>query len=105
PQPSAQIAETPASADATKRAADPTNAPAEGTERPAEGNDVAPTPDKSKAHPLPSPDPRETAAQVFGEANDLRRTGKDAQAMTTYRKVERLFPGSPEAQQSYATLG
>jgi outer membrane protein assembly factor BamD (BamD/ComL family) len=54
---------------------------------------------------LSSPEARETASQVFAEANELRRTGKDSQAMVTYRKVERLFPGSPEAEQSYATLG
>jgi len=101
PQPSAHATEPPAPAEPVNRAAEPTNSPA-APEIPSQGNDMAPTVDTSKTR---SPDARETAAQVFGEANELRRTGKDAQAMTTYRKVERLFPGTPEAQQSYATLG
>jgi TolA-binding protein len=84
-------------------AAAPPESPSKATDI-AEGptaNDVrAPAPDeaaKSTAH--------ETAAQLFAEANELRRARKDGQAIGAYKKVERLFPTSPEAEQSYATLG
>jgi TolA-binding protein len=82
----------------------PTNAPPSAPEN-AEAIESATAADKGQARSQSAAEPRETAAQVFAEANELRRTGKDSQAMVTYRKVERLFPGSPEAQQSYATLG
>lgn len=47
----------------------------------------------------------ETAAQLFSEANDLRRSGKENQAISAYGTLQRLFPGSPESVLSYATLG
>ena len=31
--------------------------------------------------------------------------GKDDRAIPIYRKLQRLFPGTPQAEQSYATLG
>jgi TolA-binding protein len=65
--------------------------------------------------PVPQPEPApvaivsatptETAAQLFSEANDLRRNGKEAQSVGLYRKLQRTFPGSAEAEVSYATLG
>lgn len=106
PSPSAQLGVTVAPAATVNQAAEaPTTVPAAGTEVPTDTVDVSPIQDKSKARTPLSSDARETAAQVFAEANDLRRTGNDSQAIATYRKVERLFPGSPEAEQSYATLG
>jgi TolA-binding protein len=51
------------------------------------------------------PSPIETPAQLFSEANDLRRSGKEAQSIAAYRKLQRTFPGSAEAEVSYATLG
>jgi TolA-binding protein len=83
---------------------EPTNPPPALPENPGEGTESVMT-DPTPVHAQPSLEPRETAAQVFAEANELRRTGKDPQAMVTYRKVERLFPGTAEAQQSHATLG
>lgn len=83
----------------------PTSSPVAGLGAPTEAVDPSPLPDRSKGRTPPSADVRETAAQLFAEANDLRRTGNDSQAISTYRKVERLFPGSPEGEQSYATLG
>jgi len=53
----------------------------------------------------PSPSASETAAQLFSEANDLRRSGKENQAIAAYGTLQRLFPGSPESALSYATLG
>jgi outer membrane protein assembly factor BamD (BamD/ComL family) len=47
----------------------------------------------------------ETAAALFSQANELRRMGKDGQAIVLYRKLQRVFPGTPQAEQSYATLG
>jgi tetratricopeptide (TPR) repeat protein len=47
----------------------------------------------------------ETAASLFAEANELRRTGRDEQAIRTYRRLQRAFPGTPEADQSFATMG
>jgi TolA-binding protein len=47
----------------------------------------------------------ETAAGLFAQANELRRAGNDDQAIALYRKLQRLFPGSVQAEQSDATLG
>jgi TolA-binding protein len=106
PQPTVPIGDTSAPTGAAKHAVEePTNPPGTGPEVPTDAVGLSPPPDKAKSRTLPSPEMRETAAQVFADANELRRTGKDSQAMVTYRKVERLFPGSPEAEQSYATLG
>jgi TolA-binding protein len=103
PPPSAQDANL---ATAAKNApAPPAALPPQVPENPSDGVESSPVNDKPQPRSAATPEPRETAAQVFAEANDLRRTGKDSQAMVTYRKVERLFPGSPEAEQSYATLG
>jgi TolA-binding protein len=61
----------------------------------------APVPPPAVLQPAPS----ETPAQLFSEANDLRRSGKEAQSIVVYRKLQRAFPGSAEAEVSYATLG
>jgi TolA-binding protein len=62
-----------------------------------------------EAEPLPvatvSAAPVETPAQLFSEANDFRRNGKEAQSVPLYRKLQRSYPGSAEAEVSYATLG
>lgn len=52
-----------------------------------------------------SVDPNDTAASLFAQANELRRGGKDDPAILGYRKLQRLFPGTPQADQSHATLG
>jgi len=103
--PSSQQGDTSAQGAAARPAVETPSAPGADLQAPAEPVDTATVADKSKARILPAPEVRETAAQVFAEANDLRRTGSDSQAIATYRKVERMFPGSPEAEQSYATLG
>ncbi len=103
--PPAQSSDTTAQGAAIRPATETTTARGADLQAPAEPVDPAPNPDRSKARTLPAPEGRETPAQVFAEANDLRRTGSDSQAIATYRKVERMFPGSPEAEQSYATLG
>ncbi len=46
-----------------------------------------------------------TAAQLFGRANDARRKGRDAEATSTYRALQQLFPTSPEAVASHMSLG
>jgi TolA-binding protein len=71
---------------------------------PPEMTELAP-----RAEPSPvaivSAAPVETPAQLFSEANDLRRNGKEAQSVPLYRKLQRSYPGSAEAEVSYATLG
>lgn len=47
----------------------------------------------------------ETPADLFAQANQLRRRGMDEQALDAYRKLQLRFPRSPEARQSYATMG
>ncbi len=72
---------------------------------------VAPSPAVEPDPPAAAPAvvapavPAETAGQLFSEANDLRRSGKGAQSIPLYRKLQKLFPGSPQAEISYATLG
>jgi hypothetical protein len=46
-----------------------------------------------------------SAAALFVQANELRRAGKDDQAIALYRRLQHLFPGSLQAEQSNATLG
>jgi TolA-binding protein len=46
-----------------------------------------------------------SAVALFAQANELRRAGHDDQAMALYRRLQHLFPGSPQAEQSNATLG
>jgi TolA-binding protein len=46
-----------------------------------------------------------SAAELFTSANNLRRSGEDARAIQSYRELQRKFPGSSEARQSYVTLG
>ena len=71
--------------------------------------ETAPFPDPPPANAAPAAVaplvPSETSAQLFSDANDLRRGGKAAQSIAIYRKLQKLFPGSPEAEISYATLG
>ncbi len=47
----------------------------------------------------------ETAVGLFAKANQLRRQGVDEQALDAYRKLQSRFATSPEARQSYATMG
>lgn len=49
--------------------------------------------------------PPQTPSSLFSEANQLRRSGQDAQAIAAYRRLQRTFPGSHEALLSHATLG
>src|SRR5262249_29566436 len=46
-----------------------------------------------------------TPTSLFSEANELRRTGHDEQATIVYRKLQRLFPDSSQAEQSHAIVG
>lgn len=58
--------------------------------------------------PLPSEAaalPSETAAELFNAANLARRQGKTAVCVIRYRELQRRFPGSEEARQSYVSLG
>jgi TolA-binding protein len=49
---------------------------------------------------LPSDGPEE----LFARANQLRRSGRDSEAMTLYRELQRAYPDSREARLSQATL-
>jgi len=61
--------------------------------------------DKQQPRSVLASDESETAAALFSQANELRRTGRDDQAIQMYRKLQRLFSGTPQAEQSHATLG
>ncbi len=50
-------------------------------------------------------EPRDTAATLFSEANRARRAGELASSVQLYRRLQRAFPNSPEAQLSLVTLG
>jgi TolA-binding protein len=45
-----------------------------------------------------------TAEELFARANQARRSGRDESAMALYRELQRLYPASPEAELSKATL-
>jgi TolA-binding protein len=46
----------------------------------------------------------DSADALFARANQLRRNGRDSEAMTVYRELQRAFPDSREAKLSQATL-
>jgi len=92
----------------TKHGSPSPAAVSENTPSIAEGAEATPsidTPSPVAAPAAIAPTPTETSGQLFSEANDLRRGGKGAQSIAVYRKLQKLFPGSPEAEISYATLG
>ena len=45
-----------------------------------------------------------TAARLFGEATDLRRSGRSAEALAAFRRLQADFPGTPEATVSLISL-
>jgi TolA-binding protein len=47
----------------------------------------------------------ESAAELFTQANHLRRQSQDQRAIQAYSKLLRYFPGSAEARQSRVILG
>jgi TolA-binding protein len=51
------------------------------------------------------PVPLETSAQLFAQANDLRRSGEYVEAARVYRELQASFPGSREETSSRVTLG
>lgn len=48
---------------------------------------------------------RTSAAVLFRMANEARRAGEPQKAGTLYQKLQRQFPGSPQAQLSHVSLG
>jgi TolA-binding protein len=61
--------------------------------------------DKQRVRREPAAEQSETAATLFSQANELRRAGRDDQAIQAYQKLQRLFPETPQAEQSHASLG
>jgi TolA-binding protein len=72
-------------------------------------DDVAPpappAPPTAPHHAPPSTARAETAANLFGAANDARRSGDARAATALYRQLQRLFPESAEARLSRVSLG
>lgn len=62
-----------------------------------------PAPSRKEVEPAP-PAPR-SAAELFGRANELRRAGKDSDAVQTYLELQSSFPASREALLSHAIAG
>jgi TolA-binding protein len=58
----------------------------------------------TRAEPATPPEPR-SAADLFSEANEALRAGDKGTAQGRYRELLRLYPTSPEARVSRATLG
>lgn len=58
-----------------------------------------PAPSAGAAAPLPS------AAELFARANQARRDKKDAEAIRSYRELQRRYPDSREARASRVVLG
>jgi TolA-binding protein len=75
-------------------------APLPDEQAPAIGN----TP-KDPAVPRAVEVPAESASDLFSAANQLRRRGQDAQAISAYRRLQQAYPQSGEATLSLATLG
>ncbi len=46
----------------------------------------------------------ETSAELYKWANSARRTGDTDKAVRRYRKLQRRYPASPQARQSYVSL-
>jgi TolA-binding protein len=59
----------------------------------------AATPAPKRAAPPPS------APELYRTANEARRGGRTAQAIATYRELQRGYPGSAEARLSHVSLG
>jgi outer membrane protein assembly factor BamD (BamD/ComL family) len=64
-----------------------------------------PAPAAKQPVPSPTVDEGLTAAALFAQANELRRAGADDRAIVLYHKLQLLFPGTVQAEQSNATLG
>lgn len=65
----------------------------------------APRPAHRSSAPKAPTDDALTAAQLFSEANEARRSSNPARATQLYRLLQRKFPTSREAQLSLVTLG
>jgi TolA-binding protein len=58
-----------------------------------------------RSAPAIAPSSVETAASIFRVANESRRDGDARGAIALYRKLQRLYPASPEANLSSVALG
>jgi hypothetical protein len=66
---------------------------------------VAPSPASSPRRSTAGSSNADTAAALFVSANDARRGGDARAAITLFRKLQRLYPDSPEARSSRVALG
>lgn len=95
---------------ATKHAAQPTRGGHAGSALAREKSDASEKPAPSELAPKASFQPEtpaaepQTAAKLFGEANQARRAGDVARAAGLYHALQSRFPGSPEAELSRVTL-
>jgi hypothetical protein len=62
--------------------------------------------DRPPVDPAPFAPPASavTAATLFAEATDLRRSGRSVEALATFRRLQAEFPGTPEATVSLISL-
>jgi hypothetical protein len=88
---SARAVSAPPSPARAPQVAEPAEPPSPAISRDPEASAVAP--------------PTESAAELFASANQLRRSGQDAAAISAYRGLQQRYPSSPEARLSRATLG
>jgi hypothetical protein len=63
-----------------------------------------PPPVRETAAPEPAVPPR-SAADIFAEANELRRRGEVTRALALYDELERVHPGSREAETARVSAG
>jgi TolA-binding protein len=102
--PQVEVAPLPSSSPV--RQAEPTRGVAKHLRPSAAPVEAAPAPAAGKAPPTPEPAAKEpsSAAKLFGEANQARRSGDIGRASGLYHLLQDQYPGSPEAELSRVTL-
>lgn len=85
------------------------------SDQPPAANDRAEAPSQPQRRPRPQPvatavpatppPPSPTAAEMFAEANALRRKGDTRQAVALYQSLRHRFPGSSQALLSAISVG
>lgn len=110
PSPSSAAAQPAAARTATLQSLEP----AAPSPLPIEAPSPTPMPDASSNRASPSSArttgstrnrPADTAASLFREANEARRAGDAALAVSLYRELQRRFPAAAETQISRISLG
>jgi TolA-binding protein len=90
---------------AAPRPVEPTTPPTTPTDDPVESPAIAPPTAGAARRATASSTLAETATALFASANDARRGADARTAIALFRKLQRLYPDSPEARSSRVALG